>query len=34
MNGFVAALEHYKETRIAIIHAFFGGCGSVRVCHD
>lgn len=26
MNGFVAALEHHKETRLAIIHAFFGWC--------
>lgn len=24
LNGFVAALEHHKETRVGIIHAFFG----------
>ena len=24
LNGFVAALEHHKEIRICIIHAFFG----------
>ena len=31
MNGFVAALEHHKETRVGIMHAFFGEYGSVGV---
>jgi len=29
MNGFVATLEHHKETRVGVMHAFFGNCGSV-----
>jgi len=29
MNGFVGALEHYKETRVGIMHAFSGECDSV-----
>jgi len=29
MNGLVAAIEHHKETRVGIMHAFFGECDPV-----